>query len=271
MRLLSPALSIAILSLTVSAEVYQWTDERGRKHYSDRPRMGAEALAIHPGYAYHRVKRVYDGDTLLLENGQKVRFLGINTPEVESRRKLAEPGGVEAKQWLQTRLKGKKIRLQTDVEKQDNYGRLLAYVFTEDGAHLNLELVGRGLATVNIHPPNLRYSQQLLAQQAQAEAAGVGIWSDPHYAPQPFQNITESRGWKRVIGQVQRIKQTRKYVYLSFSGEFSLRIKKADAGLFPDWNSYRGSRVEARGWLQIPGKGYVLPVRHPGAIKILGR
>lgn len=268
-RQLSLALCITALSSTAVAEVYQWVDQNGRRHYSDRPHAGSEVVDIDPGHAYYRVKRVFDGDTVLLENGQKVRFLGVNTPEVEGRNKAAEPGGIEAKRWLESQLRGRKVWLQAGVEKQDKYGRLLAHVFTDEGVHLNLELVKNGLATVNIHPPNLRYSDEFLAQEALAEDKKLGIWADPQYQATPFDEIRDSRGWKRVVGVVMGIKETRKYVYLQFSKDFSIKIKKADRALFQDWRSYRGKRIEARGWLNKSKRAYMMSVRHPGALKFL--
>lgn len=89
---------------TVSAtEIYQWTDDRGRQIFSDQPAdSAAETIELTPSsnrYLFN-VKRVYDGDTLVLENNQRVRLLGINTPEISSRYREAEPGGIEARDWL---------------------------------------------------------------------------------------------------------------------------------------------------------------------------
>ena len=250
------------------AEVFQWLDSQGKRHYSDRPHQDAEILTIHPGYSYYNVRKVYDGDTVLLTNGQKVRFLGINTPEVEGRNKSAEPGGEEAKNWLSGQLKNKKIRLESDVEKKDKYGRLLAHVFTEDGAHLNLELVKAGLAAVNIHPPNLKYVDTLLTVQEKAENARRGLWAYKHYASQPFTQLQGSdyKGWKRVIGVVKQIKQTRRNIYLQFSDDFSIKIERRFKDLFPTLDRYRGGKIEVRGWLNKSKNRYTMLVRHPSSI-----
>ncbi|WP_349431574.1 thermonuclease family protein [Methylomarinum sp. Ch1-1] len=262
-------LGLLMQSVTVSADIYLWVDDQGRRHYSDRPRQGAEVVDLRPGYSYYRVKHVFDGDTVQLMNGQKVRLLGINTPEVDGRYKSAEPGGNEAKRWLSARLANKKIRLETDVEKRDKYRRWLAHLFTEQGQHLNLELVRRGLATVNIHPPNLRYSRQLLAAEAQAEKAGVGLWADPHYARRSYQAARDTRGWQRVAGTVKEIKRTRKNIYLLFSADFAIKIARQNNDLFPESGVYLGRRLEVRGWIHHSGKRYTMPVRHPGSIKLL--
>lgn len=114
-----------------NAEIYEWQDANGSKHFSDRPVVDAKIVDIKPGYDFYRVKTVYDGDTVVLEDGRKIRFLGINTPEVQHRDKQADAGGDEAKRWLTDQLKNTKVRLEVGTEKTDKYGRTLAHLFTE--------------------------------------------------------------------------------------------------------------------------------------------
>ena len=225
------------------------------------------------GYAVavYQVEKVYDGDTILLTNGWKVRFLEINTPEVAGRGKAAQPGGEQAKHWLQTQLQHQQISLETDVERQDKYGRMLAYVFSADGRFINLELVKNGLATVSIFPPNLKYADELLLAEHNAEQAGIGIWAYPEYAPLPFQALNQSnyQGWKRISGRVQAIKPTAKGAYLQFSRQTAIHITGQDLALFPPLNNYLGKNMEVRGWVQKAGKRFNIIVRHPGQIKQL--
>lgn len=199
-------LLILVLSpLSAQADIFQWVDKNGNKHFSDIPHQGAKKLQINSGHSYYQVKKVYDGDTVLLSNGNKVRFLGINTPEVEGRHKSAQAGGEEAKRWLQKTLKNKKIRLEKDVEKQDKYNRLLAHLFTKDKQHINLELVKRGLATVNIHPPNLKYTNELIKAQQQAEQNKLGVWQRKEYTPKQVNKLNRSnyKGWQRIKGEIK--------------------------------------------------------------------
>ncbi len=258
-------------SVIAVAKVYVWVDGYGQKHYSDRPRKGAQELSIHPGYSWYTIKRVYDGDTVLLQNGQKIRFSGINTPEVEGRYKSAEPGGEEAKQWLIQRLQGQKIRLETGLEKKDKYGRLVAHVFSEDGGHINLELVRKGLAFVTLHPPNLKYSQALLNAQQQAETALAGIWGRPFYKAKPYSEIKGhyKKGWNRITGVITKIKSTRHNVYLKFSNKFAVKIDREFQDLFPDFKQYLDKKIEVRGWLNKSRYGFNLMIRHPASIRLL--
>lgn len=263
-------LILLLIPLLADAQVFEWTDALGERHYSDKPHDNAKPLKIEVGTAHYRVEKVFDGDTILLSDGRKVRFLGINTPEVAGRNKAEEPGGEQAKTWLKQLLENKKVTLQGDVEKQDKYQRTLAYVFTEDKMHVNLELVKRGLATVNIYPPNLKYVDGLLAAQQAAEQAGLGLWAYPEYAPLPFQNLDDGNyhGWKRITGRIKAVKTTPKNSYLQFSDTVAVQVPSQFSGLFPSLESYIGKDVEARGWVHKSGQRLALLVRHPGEIKI---
>lgn len=262
---------LALFATACCADIFKWRDPQGQTHYSDHAQGVARIVFIEPGYSFWIVKKVYDGDTVLLQDGRKVRLLGINTPEIEHRNNAAEAGGSEAKAWLENLLRGKKVRLQTDVEKQDKYGRDLAYLFTEDGMHVNIELVKHGLAAVVIHPPNLLYVEPLHAAQREAEVAKLGIWSIPAYALKPVETLNRenSRGWQRLSGRVIGVRRGKKYVYLEFSSHFSARIAQDDLPQFGKLDDYAGKNVELRGWLSRSTNRYVMPLRHPSAIHIM--
>ncbi|MGR9088165.1 MAG: thermonuclease family protein [Gammaproteobacteria bacterium] len=252
------------------ADIYQWRDAVGNRHYSDRSHPFAEKLEIKPGYGYHRVKTIYDGDTLVLDDGRKIRLLGINTPEVRHRDRRAEAGGEEARRWLTNALQGAKIRLETDVERRDHYGRILAHIFTEDGKHINRMLVEAGLAAVNIHPPNLLYSEQLGKAQRLAENTQAGIWGQKDYAVMPVDRLPDSGhpGWVRLRGRVSDIRSSRKYLYLIFSDRFEATIERKWQSLFPDADGYLGKTIEVRGWLTKYKGKFLMRIRHPSAIRL---
>jgi micrococcal nuclease len=263
-------LSLLLLCLAywVNAEIYGWQDEAGNAHYSDRPEKTAKVLDIKPGYGFYRVKRVFDGDTLMLEDGRKVRLLGVNTPEVEHRNQPGQAGGEEAKRWLAEKLQNRKVRLQTDAEATDKYGRTLAHVFTDRKEHVNLQLVEQGLAAVNIYPPNLLYAEALVKAERSAQQAGSGIWRRPEYAPIPVNRLPAfgHSGWTRITGRVVDLRSSRKFVYLKFSNKFEARIEKQGLSMFPDLRNYLQQPVEVRGWLNKYKGGYSMLIRHPSAI-----
>ncbi len=253
------------------AEIYQWRDAHGSTHFSDRAHAGAKPIDIKPGYGFYEVKNVVDGDTLVLADGRKIRLLGINTPEVRHRNESAQAGGDEAKRWLTDKLQQRKVRLESDVEKTDKYGRTLAYVMTDRKEHINLQLVAGGLAAVNIYPPNLRYADELIKAENLAQANRLGIWQRPEYAAKPAASIsaTDHSGWIRLTGKVVTIRNSRKYVYLVFSDRFEARIERKWLPLFPDINAYLGQQLEVRGWLNKNKGGFSMLIRHPSAIKRL--
>lgn len=269
--LLKSIVLLLAISTAYADEIYRWQDENGKFYFSDKRREGAERLTIKPGYSYHRIQYVYDGDTVKLVDGRKIRLLGINTPEVEGRNKNAEAGGEEAKRWLIHALKGKRIRLVLDREQKDKYGRTLAHLFTEDGLHINLELVRLGLASLSIFPPNLLYSGELIRAQVEAEKNSRGIWMLPEYRIKPASSLRAGnhRGWQRVSGRVKKIRATRKYVYLMLGERVDFRIERANLALFPNPNSYVGKEVEIRGWLNRSKERFSMLIRHPSSVKVL--
>ncbi len=105
------------------------------------------------------VKKVIDGDTIQLESGETVRYLGIDAPEIIAKGGGSEFYAREAARYNKKLVFMKKVRLEFDVEKKDNYGRLLAYVFVKD-LFVNAELVKYGYAKAYIKPPNEKYKDK---------------------------------------------------------------------------------------------------------------
>jgi micrococcal nuclease len=122
------------------------------------------------------VAHVVDGDTVVLENGQKVRLLGIDAPELEKEGHPADFLAHKAKQVLADLVQGKRVRLEYDKLRYDRYGRTLAYLFLLDGTNLSREMVRQGLAHVYTVPPNMRFREELLSAQREAISARRGIW-----------------------------------------------------------------------------------------------
>jgi micrococcal nuclease len=108
-----------------------------------------------------------------------VRFIGVDTPEVDWYGGEGQCEGVPAALYTRRRLSGQTVRLDFDVRLRDVYGRLLAYVYI--GPELfNLTLVRRGFATNDPVPPDTRMEPTFAGAEATARAAGLGRWSDCH-------------------------------------------------------------------------------------------
>ncbi|MCM8800936.1 MAG: thermonuclease family protein [Candidatus Omnitrophica bacterium] len=135
------------------------------------------------------VKRVIDGDTLQLENGQRVRLIGIDTPEMHQSDKLYKDSqrtkkdiitikqlGIKAYEFTRNLVEDKRVRLEFDVERYDKYGRLLAYVYLKDGTFVNAEIIKEGYANLMTVPPNVKYAQLFLRLYQEARQNKRGLW-----------------------------------------------------------------------------------------------
>ncbi len=123
------------------------------------------------------VKKVVDGDTIELENGQKVRYIGIDTPETVDPRKVVQCFGIEASDKNKELVEGEEVRLERDISDTDKFGRLLRYVFVGDGTFVNLVLVKEGYAKSSSYPPDVKYQELLKKGEIEAREKGVGLWS----------------------------------------------------------------------------------------------
>jgi micrococcal nuclease len=127
---------------------------------------------------WNQVKWVVDGDTVVLNDGQKVRYIGINAPELAHDDHGAEPYGEASKKINALLVNRKKVRLEFDKERFDRYQRLLAYVFLKNAKFVNAEILSTGYAYLLKHRPNLKYDEILLQAQRSAMSAKRGIWQN---------------------------------------------------------------------------------------------
>ncbi len=122
------------------------------------------------------VTKISDGDTITIETGEKVRYIGIDTPELHQPYVGAQCYGQEAMEANTLLVLGKQVRLEKDTSETDKYGRLLRYVWV-DGEMVNETLVAKGFAFAKDYPPDSQYKKRFAAAQAQAQAAGLGMWA----------------------------------------------------------------------------------------------
>ena len=131
--------------------------------------------SAHP--SYYSVKHVFDGDTILIETGEHVRYLGIDAPECGHGGEPNEFMALESSHFNRSAVSKGRVRLEFDQERKDHHGRLLAYVYLEEGEMVNVLLVRRGLARVFAVKPNLGHFQLLLDSQRAAIREKIGVWS----------------------------------------------------------------------------------------------
>ncbi len=138
------------------------------------PASGIPASGIPADATEAVVEYVHDGDTIFLEDGRKVRMLGINTPEIGDD---LECFGNEATALTRSLLpEGAHVWVQQDVEPLDQYGRSLLFVYTDDGVNVNLELLREGAAEVEMYKPNVLLRDEVYAAQDAARHSRAGLW-----------------------------------------------------------------------------------------------
>lgn len=121
------------------------------------------------------VKRVIDGDTIELSNGARVRYIGIDTPEIHDPRVEVQCFGKEAMEENQRLVEGKIVRLDKDISNLDKYGRLLRYVYLNDEL-INRVLVENGYARAVSYPPDIAKQEIFKLAERAAREAGKGLW-----------------------------------------------------------------------------------------------
>lgn len=130
---------------------------------------------------WHRATRVVDGDTFEIENGELVRLLGVDTPELHHSRKKVEYYAGTAYEFVRDRLEGRLVRLVNnhggpEVERE-KYGRVIAYAYLEDGTCLNETLIQEGYAFAYTKASFGR-KKEFMALEAQAKTRAIGVHNE---------------------------------------------------------------------------------------------
>jgi micrococcal nuclease len=130
------------------------------------------------------VTRVVDGDTIEISTGEKVRYIGMNTPETVDPRRPVQCYGHEASAKNKELVEGQTVLLEKDVSDKDKYGRLLRYVWL-GSTMINEVLVQEGYAEVDTVPPDVKYKSRFIAAERHAIAANMGLWGSACNVPTP--------------------------------------------------------------------------------------
>lgn len=138
------------------------------------PAASAKAEARHD---YRTVERVIDGDTIVLDGGERVRLIGVDTPETVDPRKPVQYFGKEASAFTRRMAEGKKVRLEGYRKGSDKYGRSLAYVYLEDGKMLNAEIIRQGFGHAYTKYPFDRM-EEFRGYEREAREKKRGLWAD---------------------------------------------------------------------------------------------
>ena len=123
------------------------------------------------------VNKIISGDTIQLDTGQIVKYIGIETPELNLKEGGSEFFAKQASKYNHKLVFMKKVRLEFDKKKEDNEGRILAYVFVKK-VFVNTELVKLGYAKAHIIPPNDKYKKLFLDYETKAKLSEKGLWQE---------------------------------------------------------------------------------------------
>ncbi len=225
-----------------------------------------------------RVDRVFDGDTIRLDDGRKLRLIGINTPERGRNNKQDEPFYQQAKDQLRQLIRKNQntIKIIFGKDKQDRHNRLLAHIFSVNNENITTTLLKKGLGFAIAIPPNIQLLSCYLDAEREAKRQLRGIWSHPYSKPIPVDLLKNSaRGFHRVSGVVKRIGESRSSFWLNLEtnsdNKFALRIMKKHLSHFKDFHpqSLINRKLIAQGWIYQAKKEQRITIHHPASMQIL--
>lgn len=164
---------VFVLGMLISWFVLETEDKKTADNMSQSSAVESAQTGKNGLGEIAKVVRVIDGDTIVMENGETVRYLGIDTPELTHQ--PPDCFAQEAAQKNSALVLEREVRLVKDVRDKDRYARLLRYVYVND-IFINLELVKQGLARAFIVPPDIVHEEEFLKADQSAREEKVGLW-----------------------------------------------------------------------------------------------
>ena len=216
------------------------------------------------------VSYTYDGDTIKLKDGNKLRLIGINTPEIGHEAQPDEPGAQYARQRLQTIISASnnQIFLLIGNDRRDRYQRILAHIYNLQGANITETLLREGLGYAVYMSPNLTNMECYSQAERQARTAGRGIWKHPDAVLDVNSMHGREEGFHLIRGVIGRIGKSRRSLWLNLHQGPAIRIDWSDWKQFDGWqlDTLEERPLEVRGWIYRRNGQQRLQVRHPAAI-----
>lgn len=216
---------------------------------------------------------VIDGDTIKLADDRDIRLIGIDAPDIDRNYpELSEPFANQARQFLQQHLQpGQKLNLAFDRKRLDPQGKTLAYVYTEEGVHLQELMLGNGYAKARVHQ-NDYFWQCLGGVEREARNSRLGLWRFPAYQPMTVDQITRDdlNRWREVRGVVTGFERKGQHIWLIIDEKFYVGIPRVESGKFNNILTLNllESPVIVRGELYYSYKKWQLISYHPSQISL---
>jgi len=164
------------------------------------------------------VKKVYDGDTIELDGGVHVRYIGLDAPEIHHPTKPVERMGREAMEYNRSLVEGRKVDLEAGSKTKDKYGRTLAYVYVGP-RFINEEILRAGMAILYLDESDTEHNEELATAETEARKAGRGIWGLP--LARPEDRYVASKG-----GGFNKNEKNRRKVFHRPGCQFAQQIKR---------------------------------------------
>ena len=224
------------------------------------------------------IHSVHDGDTVKLEDGRKIRLIGINTPELSRSGKPEQAFAREARDQLKQLIasSNNQVKLVYGIERLDRYKRTLAHLFLTDNQNLQVAMLKRGLATTSVYPPNVAFSDCYQQVEQIARCQSVGLWSDEDYAAKNSEVLVPgSQGFHFITGLVEHVSESDKGIWLFLRGGIMIGIRTEDLPHFDEeqLKSLASQTITVRGWIHPKkktkkGVKFYMRLRHPSAITL---
>ncbi len=250
-------LSLIFISVLFFVPAFAFADSSCRSEYIDETAT---------------LQHIHDGDTLHLRGGRKVRLIGINTPELARKNKMAEPFAHAARNALERLFKNNKtLSLRYGKVKRDRYGRYLVHGFLADGQNIQAILLNQGLARVINVPPNTRFARCYLEQERHARCEKTGLWKRAQTL-QAAELKNRHTGFHLVEGEVTKIHHNKKGIWLTIDQKLSLGIRNKERFLFDrqTLDSMLHQTVIVRGWVNKSKRAtpFYMRVKHPLSLQL---
>jgi len=232
------------------------------------------------------VAQVIDGDTIRLSSGKLVRFIGINTPEIDHQYGRSQPFAEKARDQLIAVISkyDYRVLLQFGSELHDRHGRQLAHIFTPDGVNIQANLLRQGLGVWIVVPPNLEFLSCYRNRENHARFAKAGVWGEQFRQARDTKLLGDKdTGFQWIQGKIIRIGKGRANWWLNFEdaidqkqdlqkhSRVTLRVHKDDLHYFNEkqLEDLVNKVVRVRGWVSRYKKQLVMPLRHPMSLEVV--
>jgi len=215
------------------------------------------------------VSRVYDGDTVKLSDGRKLRLIGVNTTEVGHGDRSDQPFAAAATRETRRFIRdSEQLLILTDRERRDHYGRLLAHLYNRRGESLEQRLLERGLAYHVAVPPNLTLASCFDRAEERARSDKLGLWGKRGIAPVSAAGV-ERGGFQRVRGTVTALKQGKAW-RLSLDNHLVVVTYPEHQENFDHrwYQSLDGQFIEVQGWVYRSRGEWRLKLETPYGVQI---